>query len=260
IFLHFFFLSNFCWLAVICFSLFWTFRSINARNHNAKNIGQFMTYAAFGWGSPLVYVMVSVVLDQKFRYEPCNEVLVPMYGRETCSIASAAQGPYLYYPIAVLLILNMTFFIITSFKLYQYKTSSVMARENLDRSKEATELFQLFAKLFFVMGFTWILEFVSWSVSGSTKTWYWAISDVINILQGIAIFVIYICKANIITSLRKNYPGLKPLLSITDKFGGKSVDIREAETSGTNMVSTSSTGDDGMKNVELKTLNQKRQH
>ncbi|CAG7661722.1 unnamed protein product [Allacma fusca] len=258
IFLHFFFLSNFCWLTVICFSLYRTFRSINACNHNAKNIGQFMAYAAFAWGLPLVYVVVSVALDQKYRYEPCNEVVVPMYGRETCGIWSAAQGPYLYYPIVALLVVNMTFFTITAYKLYQYKISTAMARENLDKSKEARELFQLFAKLFFVMGFTWILEFVSWSVSGSTKTWYWAIVDIFNILQGIAIFVIYICKANIITSLRKSYPGLRPLLSITDKFGGKSVDIREAETSGTNMMSTASVGDDGMRKVELKSLSQKR--
>ncbi|CAG7815316.1 unnamed protein product [Allacma fusca] len=195
-----------------------------------------------------------------FVYEPCNEVLVPAYGRESCSITSAAQGPYLYYPIAVLLVLNMTFFSITSLKLYQYKASSAIARENLGRSKEATELFQLFTKLFFVMGITWILVFVSWKINVSTKAWYWAIVDVFNILQGIAIFVIYICRANIVTSLRQNCPGLRPLLSITDKFGGKSVDIREAETSGTNMNRTSTTGDDGMKNVELKTLNQKRQH
>ncbi|CAG7716014.1 unnamed protein product [Allacma fusca] len=259
IFLHFFFLSNFCWLTVICFSLFWTFRSINAGNRNTKNIGQFMAYAAFGWGLPLVYVVISVVLDLQYRYEPCNEVVVPMYGRETCSIASAAQGLYLYYPIAVLLVLNMIFFTITSFKLYQYKTQTAMIRENLDKSKEAKELFQLFAKLFFVMGFTWILEFVSWSVSGSTKTWYWAIVDVFNILQGIAIFVIYICKANTITSLRKNCPELRPLLDITDKFGGKSVDIRDAETSGTNVKGMSSSGVDGTKNMELKTVKQKRQ-
>ncbi|CAG7727924.1 unnamed protein product, partial [Allacma fusca] len=206
-------------------------------SHNPK---RFRAYVAFGWGLPFVYVVVSVVLDQKYSYEPCNEVLVPMYGRETCSIASAAQGPYLYYPIAVLLVLNMIFFINISWELYT--TKNEIARENQAKSVEFRTLLQLFAKLFFLMGFPLILEIVFWNVSGSKDIWYWVIVEVLNILQEIAIFVIYICKPNIITSLQKNHPKLTTLMGLLfkDKFIWKSVHIREAETSNTHIRSISS--------------------
>ncbi|CAG7716012.1 unnamed protein product [Allacma fusca] len=233
---HFFFLSNFCWLTVICFSLFWTFRGINPSNPNSKNIGQYFLYAAFGWGVPFLSITASFVLDQKYSYEPCNQFIVPEYGLVTCTVSPGALGLYMYYPVAVLLTLNLIFFAITSYKLYQYKKSTSMARENLDENKQ---LFQLIAKLFFVMGFTWIFEFISWWHSGLERKWYWAIPDVINSLQAIAIFAIYVCKSNVSKSLKRNYPRLRPFLSICSKFeetlgfGG-----REPETTATHFGST----------------------
>ncbi|CAG7716013.1 unnamed protein product [Allacma fusca] len=244
---HYFFLSNFCWLTVICFSLFWTFRCINVSNPRATHIGQYILYATFGWGLPFVFVLMSVIMDLKYSYEPCNMVVVPEYGLNTCTLSVGAAGPYMYYPVAFLLTLNLIFFSVTSYKLYEYNRSTTMARENLNKTKQ---LFQLITKLFFVMGFTWILEFVSWFQSGPgvEKTWYWAIIDIVNILQGVAIFSIYVCKKKVVRSLRNSINSRKS--SRTSHKSGRSFGTsRETDT-----FSTSTSGSEHRKNVELKSM------
>jgi hypothetical protein len=200
--------------------------------------------------------MVSVIMEEVYGDLPCNEVVIPAYGQTSCTISAGSLGRYLYYPVGFLLMLNMIFFSITAYKLYIYRKSTSMARENLDKSAEIKEMFQLFAKLFFVMGFTWIFEFVSWYFAGAERKWYWAVADIFNILQGIAIFIIYICKANTLTSLEKNYPQCRRLLNVSQRFRQRSAEVRDLETSGTHVMSTSLSGYDGQKSVPPKHVNQ----
>ncbi|CAG7720895.1 unnamed protein product [Allacma fusca] len=205
---HYFFLSNFCWLTVVCFSLFWTFRGINVGGPHSKEVGQYLLYALFGWGLPFLFVTVSVVLDQKYSYEPCNMVTVPEYGIGTCSVSIGALGPYKYYPVAILLCLNLVFFSMTFYKLNEYKKSASRASKILKGNKQ---LFQVITKLFFVMGFTWSFELILWCwwwLSGAERKWFRAITNLINCLLAIAIFIIYVCKSNVANSLKKEYPGL----------------------------------------------------
>ena len=56
----------------------------------------------------------------------------------------------------------------------------------------------LFIKLFFGMGFTWTMEIVSGLISEdvvSEENWYF--TDVLNMLQGVYIFIIFVCKRNV---------------------------------------------------------------
>lgn len=68
---------------------------------------------------------------------------------------------------------------------------------------------KLFLKLFIIMGVTWIFEVISWLVSGYNWNWYWVIFDMINILQAIVIFIIFVCKKETISSLEQKYPSFK---------------------------------------------------
>ncbi|CAG7731150.1 unnamed protein product [Allacma fusca] len=212
---HFFYLSNFCWLTVACFSLYWTFRDIIAVSPYSRNHGRYYLYALFGWGLPAMFVTVSLILDKIYSYDLCNEVLVPKYGAESCFVYKGSLGPYVMYPAAFLLFLNAALFSFTAYNLYAYRKDTKIARKNVD---DTNKLFVLIAKLFFVMGFTWVFEFIAWIFTGAARTWYWAIPDMINCLQAVAIFVIYVSKSSIAVSLRKRYPVLKPLLSLRRKI------------------------------------------
>ena len=53
----------------------------------------------------------------------------------------------------------------------------------------------LYLKLFIVMGVNWIMEVISWAAGGPEYLWY--ITDLGNILQGVLIFIIFVCKQRV---------------------------------------------------------------
>jgi G protein-coupled receptor Mth (Methuselah protein) len=50
-------------------------------------------------------------------------------------------------------------------------------------------------KLVIVMGVTWIVDVVSWAVGGPHYVWY--VTDVINALQGLFIFIVVGCQPQV---------------------------------------------------------------
>ncbi len=52
------------------------------------------------------------------------------------------------------------------------------------------------------MGVTRVFEVITWAGSGPTLTWYWAVFDIVNILQAVAIFIVYVCKRDVLIALR----------------------------------------------------------
>ena len=64
---HFFFLSTFCWLTLISFDLWYTFRSFSPNSSKSKSARRFCFYVFFGWGVPTVFVIISRILDNTLR-------------------------------------------------------------------------------------------------------------------------------------------------------------------------------------------------
>ncbi|CAG7832238.1 unnamed protein product, partial [Allacma fusca] len=46
---HFLYLSQYCWLTVICFNLYSTFRKITFTLGDENNLGSYLRHAGFGW-------------------------------------------------------------------------------------------------------------------------------------------------------------------------------------------------------------------
>jgi hypothetical protein len=60
------------------------------------------------------------------------------------------------------------------------------------------------------MGLTWISEIVSYGVGGNPV--FWVATDVINILiNGVAIFIMFVCKPTVWSRLQAKFPYLKLL-------------------------------------------------
>jgi hypothetical protein len=71
--------------------------------------------------------------------------------------------------------------------------------------------FRMCLFLFFVMGINWVMEIVSWFVGGPEYIWY--VTDVINTLQGVIIFLIFVCEPRIRSCVWKQWgQKLSPLL------------------------------------------------
>lgn len=56
-------------------------------------------------------------------------------------------------------------------------------------------------KLVIVMGVTWIADVVSWAVGGPHYVWY--VTDIINALQGVFIFIVVGCQPQVWSALKR---------------------------------------------------------
>ncbi len=70
--------------------------------------------------------------------------------------------------------------------------------------------FRVIFCIFILMGLTWIFEIISYAVGGNPV--FWVVTDVINILiNGVAIFIMFVCKPTVWCRLQAKFPCLKRL-------------------------------------------------
>lgn len=107
--------------------------------------------------------------------------------------------PYFYIPIGLLLLVNMTLFIITSIKISRYQQELALRRlaRNQHSDREDQRLFRRIKRtfvvclvLFFLMGLNWIMELISWWVGPLD----WSAFDLVNALQGVLVFGLFVLR------------------------------------------------------------------
>ncbi|ODM91362.1 G-protein coupled receptor Mth2 [Orchesella cincta] len=231
VFEHYFFIASFTWLLILNFNLWWTFRSIEGNSVWERN--RFLFYTIAGWGFPFVVIGVSVILD--FTYKCANSgVLTPNYGKLSCFISPWALGYYLYYIIAVLMMITLIFAGMTLGVVvnYQKATGHVVASKRAENMRT----FLLFLKLSVVMGLSWIFEVISWAVTkdGSASHWIWTIIDFYNTLSAILIFIIFVCERKTLSLLREVLPAFNVFsterVDFTATFRRKDCSLSDAIT------------------------------
>jgi len=185
-----FFLSAFFWLNVMSFDIWWGLRGWSGntggiKHHTAR---QFIRYSVYAWGSPLIITGVAIILD--FVPGIPDSVIKPKYGQRKCWLDDdSALAAYFYGPIGVLLLVNLIFFILTSWTLYiATKVSKHAIHQSTTTHKKR---YLVYLKLFLVMGVIWNFEIISWKVGPPNM---WLATDIINALQGLLVFIIVICK------------------------------------------------------------------
>ena len=122
---------------------------------------------------------------------------------------------------------NLVFFVLTSRKLYE---TWRLTKANLDtnefrvspRAQRNSNNFKVIFKIFVIMGVTWFSELfgfiLSW-ICGRDKVWkYFVLNDIINLLQGVLIFIVLICKPSVMGKWMPEMPscflfGSKPKTS-----------------------------------------------
>lgn len=134
-------------------------RTLTIRNRKSRKWLRLMCYHVFGFGGPAAIVLIGWLLDRRYGLQKyylnstgvelvwnhlmkkilflhsdeidCTSLIIPNYGQLNCYISKRAQGPYLYYPIGVLLGFNLLFYSMTVFKMCQYQKNS----QQISRSK-----------------------------------------------------------------------------------------------------------------------------
>ena len=103
-------ISMFSWMTIMCFDLSSTFIREEIP-HPFNNKLRFVFYSIIGWGSGLVLAMVLLLFE---HFLPPDSDFNPAVGTQSCFISKKGKT-FLYlfhFPILVMMIINISFFII----------------------------------------------------------------------------------------------------------------------------------------------------
>ncbi|XP_063973112.1 G-protein coupled receptor Mth2-like isoform X2 [Diachasmimorpha longicaudata] len=212
------FMSSFFWLNVMCFDIWLTFRnssqSSQSRQGSVKQCKKeerrkFIMYAIYAWGCPLILTIICLMMD--FMPDFYDEYFSPSFGEFSCWFQDElSESLFLYCPMAITVICNICLFISTTVKILRQKreTASQLQRKDSQRH-DAKQWFSLYLKLFVIMGVTWSMDIIGWLLS-MEGPWVRYVTDAINGVEGVLIFVIFVCKDKIKRHLIKRFTGREP--------------------------------------------------
>ncbi|PSN52656.1 hypothetical protein C0J52_08807 [Blattella germanica] len=127
----------------------------------------------------------------------------------------AATLAYFYGPIAFVLVMNLALFLYTAARIIAVRRDTAILNSARNTSGSAVQKDRqrliLYVKLFCLMGLTWVTEIISWAVGGAE--YYWYITDAVNMLRAVFIFVIFCCKRSVLHLLKVRLASFLPCSS-----------------------------------------------
>ena len=182
--LHYFWLSAFLAMNVCSFHMYRLFSGFMGvqRDNNNKQIVQYHLYS-YGVSFLIVSVniLISVITSDTIGY-----------GKASCFIDNIISRICSFIlPIGLVCIFNIVFFLITLLK--------IRATPKVESSKENRHHVSIYLRLFTLTGITWLLVMVESNFSSSVLT---ICITILNGLQGLFIFVSYVCNKRVIAQLR----------------------------------------------------------
>ncbi|XP_018395288.1 PREDICTED: G-protein coupled receptor Mth2-like [Cyphomyrmex costatus] len=177
--LYFAFMSAFFWLNIVAFNVW---RCVWFKNFRVKEQSLFYAYCVWGWGGPICFLIAALT-----THHISGNHLRPGFGEYTCWFSGITETwTYFYGPVAILLMLNIIYLGMTSWRLWHQYREYTGSKLRIMRFKCL-----LYIKLVLVMGITWIFELLSFAV-GSRMDEFWIPTDLLNGLQGFIIFLLLV--------------------------------------------------------------------
>ncbi|XP_018302659.1 G-protein coupled receptor Mth2 [Mycetomoellerius zeteki] len=205
--IHFSFLASFFWLNVMCFDIWWTFGGFRSLQGSVKQRERkkFIIYSIYAWGSASLLSIICAIMD--FVPSVPKELIRPEIGVTKCWFKTdEARALYFYGPMGVTVLCNICLFISTALKIVRHKkdTAHHLRGSESRRHDDNKQWFNLYLKLFIVMGINWSMEIISWLIT-SAPPYVWYLTDLTNTLQGLIIFIIFVWKKKIKRLLLKRF-------------------------------------------------------
>ncbi|XP_050447946.1 G-protein coupled receptor Mth2-like isoform X6 [Cataglyphis hispanica] len=206
--IQFSFLASFFWLNVMCFDIWWTFGGFRSLQGSVKQREKkkFIIYSIYAWGSASIFTIVCAIMD--FVPNVPESFIRPEFGAERCWFrTNDAKALYFYGPMGITVFCNICLFISTALKIVRHKKDTALHLRSSEsrRHDDNKQWFNLYLKLFIVMGINWSMEIVSWLFDKSVPTYIWYLTDLTNALQGLIIFIIFVWKEKIKRLLLKRF-------------------------------------------------------
>ncbi|XP_011307302.1 G-protein coupled receptor Mth2 [Fopius arisanus] len=197
----FWFLSSFFWLNVMCIDIWSTFRGSRVIQSKKKTQRKFILYSIYAWGFPSIMTGSCIIMD----YAPNipENYIKPNIGEYMCWFQDdRAESLYFYFPVSITVICNFSLFVSTTVKIIRHRRqiAKQLNASGSRRHADRQQRFNLYIKLFVVMGINWFFDVVTWTI-GHQNHHGWYLEEFLDSIQGVMIFVIFVCKGKIIKRL-----------------------------------------------------------
>ncbi|XP_046390124.1 probable G-protein coupled receptor Mth-like 3 [Ischnura elegans] len=204
--IYFALLCSFFWLNIMCIDIYVAFSSFAPPRMHSSEIKKFFTYILYAWGIPFLIIIVTAIMEFHPAVES-GKFLKPEFKTTCWFFTRSSRIAYFNAPVGVLVICNIILFALTAFNIYKVnRETSILQRGSSSRNREDKIRMKLYIKLSVVMGASWVLEIASY-IAGVSKC-IWLLTDTVNTLQGVFIFLIFVCKRNVKEIMRKRYKKL----------------------------------------------------
>ena len=184
IFIHFAFLVSFCWMNVMSFDVWNTFRckfSVATTSHK-----KLLFYTGYCLSIPSVIVIAAVINDNID-----TKLSKPRYGTNFCWIGQkCALFYYFALPVVILLMCNFAFFAMSIHHILNSSGNETVTKKRHGKRKRLI----LYAKLSTIMGLTWVFGYIG-ALTGSSVIWYLFI--MFNSFQGLFICIAFLCNSKV---------------------------------------------------------------
>ena len=192
--IQYFWLAAFCWMSAMAGEVWTTFRHLAGSNQSrSSQTRRFYYFNLASWGLPALVSLITLVI-----HLTSSHPLAPGLGTHTCFFSGDLQKLlYLHGIIAVILLINITFFLATTYSLL-FGLWAPSADGDTRRYEKTKQMLGVVVELFLVMGITWVADvistFINWRRGEVYLGWEIVVFDVINSLQGLFIFLVLVCK------------------------------------------------------------------
>ncbi|GAB6030887.1 hypothetical protein CHUAL_007719 [Chamberlinius hualienensis] len=203
-------LSAFLWLNVLAFELWRAFSSQHGHQGVMSNDSNkklwFVFKCLYACGIPVILCLLTIGLS----YSTAAARLFQLKTESTWFTNEISLFIFFYTPIIIILIENLVFFLLTIWSIRKASQGTRIVNRNANKN-----LLRVFVKLFIVMGICWLAEAISSLLVNRTDESVWYFTDLINNLQGVAIFVVYVCKKSTWKVLKSRWKSYKSKRSQT---------------------------------------------
>ncbi len=203
----------------MAFAIFQKFRLSEARSaldhsFSPKDKKKFSIYFLYATGLPLVISAITAIIEFSQLVDDDNQ-LKPDFGSRKCFFdqdKKLSNFVFFYLPLLLIQIVNLVFFTITVTKLIQTWRESRRLRVHNSSANVNSNIYShsfVVVKVFLIMGISWLFEFLSflaewlWDHDKALKLSYF--SDMVNLLQGLLIFIVLICKPSVLKKLKEKF-------------------------------------------------------
>jgi G protein-coupled receptor Mth (Methuselah protein) len=187
----------FFWLNVMCYDIWSAFRG-NIRRSRGGDQKKFLFYCAYAFGVPTLLITIVLCIEE---LSLVHENYLPMFGMTNCWIKNdrIIEMIYVYAPITTIILVNIFLYSWTALKIFRVQKETAVIRNGESRkhnkSESDTDRYFLYLRLFIICGVTWSLESISWIFHDNIYIFY--ISDFLNCIQGLIIFLLFVWKPKI---------------------------------------------------------------